>query len=171
MLPPLLLDVQSTDLIFDMCAAPGSKTAQLLELLYRDEFLGKGLTTGGVVANDVDYSRAAMLIHQVQRISTIGMMAVNHSGQHFPRLIQKVEDEAGNIKNKQILFDKVMADVPCSGDGAIRKLPQKWSKWSARDGNSIHPLQLLILMKAVQVAKVGGLILYSTCSINPIEVC
>jgi len=46
-----------------MCAAPGSKTAQLLEFLYRDERNGKGLTQGGVLANDVDYDRASMLIH------------------------------------------------------------------------------------------------------------
>ena len=166
MIPPLLLDVKSTDIILDMCAAPGSKTAQLLEMLYKDETLGKGPTQGCVLANDIDYRRAAMLIHQVQRISTTGMMVVSHSGQHFPTLKKPTTEGEGDNK---FYFDKVLADVPCSGDGAIRKLPDKWGKWSVRDGIVLHPLQIQIAIRAIQLAKVGGYVLYSTCSINPVE--
>ncbi len=63
MIPPLFLDIQSSDVILDSCAAPGSKTSQMLEMLYKDESQGKGQTTGGVIANDVDYQRAFMLVH------------------------------------------------------------------------------------------------------------
>ena len=59
--------------------------------------------------------------------------------------------------------------MPCSGDGATRKLPIKWAKWHTSDGPSLHPLQLAILMKSVNLLKKGGLIVYSTCSLNPIE--
>lgn len=136
----------------------------MLEILYRDEVAGKGLTQGGIVANDVDTARANMLIHQVQRISTAGMLVANHAAQYFPSL----KDETA--QGAKFQFDKILCDVPCSGDGAIRKIPQKWQKWSCSDGTSLHPLQLQIVMRALQLVKVGGLVLYSTCSINPIEV-
>lgn len=137
--------------------------------MYKDESLGKGLTQGGIIANDIDYSRAAMLIHQIQRISTAGIMVVNHSGQHYPTMKQHSQSNDSKEK-KQLYFDKILADVPCSGDGAIRKLPEKWSKWSVKDGMGLHSLQLQIAMRAIHLVKVGGLVLYSTCSINPIEV-
>lgn len=83
MLPPLFLDVQPTDIVLDMCAAPGSKTSQMLEMLYGER---KSLSSGCVVANDVDYSRAQMLIHQVNRSGTAGMVVINHNGQFLPQI-------------------------------------------------------------------------------------
>ncbi len=170
MIPPLLLDVQSSDIIFDMCAAPGSKTAQLLEMLYSEEAEGKGMTSGGVLANDSDYVRSYMLIHQIQRICTAGMVVLNHAAQFFPTL-NKPEFELNTIGkyDNRVYFDKILADVPCSGDGAMRKLPNKWSNWHTQDGMSLHTLQTQLLMRGLQLLKVDGLLLYSTCSINPIE--
>lgn len=131
--------------------------------------MGKGMTQGGVLANDVDYDRANMLIHQIQRISTSGMLVSNCHAQYFPKLLQIKENQ--HLKDaEKFYFDKILADVPCTGDGAIRKIPRKWEKWSPRDGIALHSLQLQILMRAIQICKVGGLILYSTCSINPVEV-
>ena len=112
-------------------------------------------------------------------------MVVNHSGQYFPpiRLLQDASEEYNKVPKAQkknaitheaidklFYFDKVLADVPCTGDGAMRKLPMKWKSWSVKDGADLHPLQLQIAMRAIQMTKVGGLILYSTCSLNPVEV-
>lgn len=110
-----------------------------------------------------------MLIHQIQRISTAGMMVVNHHAQYFPTL-KAIGENTALGDNSRFYFDKILADVPCTGDGAIRKIPRKWGSWSVKDGIALHALQLQILMRAVQLVKVGGLVLYSTCSINPIEV-
>ena len=68
MMPPILLDVHSHHAILDMCAAPGSKTAQLLELIQSNQMLDQGLPNseqprGFVVANDADPKRAFMLTH------------------------------------------------------------------------------------------------------------
>ncbi len=63
----------------------------MLELLYRDEAAGKGFTQGGVLANDADYQRAKMLIHQVKRLSTAGMMVSNHQAQYYPTLFSERE--------------------------------------------------------------------------------
>ena len=126
---------------------------------------GRGLTTGCVIANDADYSRAQMLIHQINRSGTAGMAVINHPGQFLPQLYSH---KINHLKQK-FQFDKVLCDVPCSGDGATRKIPLKWAKWHTADGIALHPLQLSILMKSVNLLKRGGLIVYSTCSLNPIE--
>lgn len=70
MIPPLLLGVKPGHKIFDACAAPGSKTAQLLEFSLRG-LTGKNLTLnpGFVIANDADDSRANMLAHQMSRFN------------------------------------------------------------------------------------------------------
>lgn len=164
MLPPLFLDVKSTDMVMDMCAAPGSKTSQMVEdqLFHNTEPIIH--MKGGVVANDADGKRAYMLTHQLQRIVTSGLLVVNHEGQHIPTM--KKENTGGD---NRFYFDKILADVPCSGDGAIRKIPLKWKGWSYKDACGLHTVQTMILERSVQLAKVGGLILYSTCSLNPIE--
>lgn len=166
MLPPIFLDIQPTDMILDMCAAPGSKTSQMLEIILSTSSEKKMINmTGGVVANDADPKRAFMLTHQLQRINTTGMLVINHEGQHIPTIRRDV----GVNQDPKYYFDKVLADVPCSGDGAIRKLPTKWRGWSAKDGYSLHPVQIQLLERSLQLVKEGGLVLYSTCSLNPIE--
>mmetsp|Transcript_26542 Transcript_26542/g.47667 ORF Transcript_26542/g.47667 Transcript_26542/m.47667 type:complete len:607 (-) Transcript_26542:1068-2888(-) len=150
MIPPLILDVQPGHKVVDMCAAPGSKTAQMLEMIR-----GQGL----VVANDVDSKRAYMLIHQLQRSNTTNVCIINHPAQQFPSLGSE----------SRYSFDRILADVPCTGDGAIRKLPNRWRKWNVKDGQSLHALQLSILNRALTMVDEGGLVCYSTCSLNPIE--
>ena len=168
MLPPLFLDIQETDMVLDMCAAPGSKTSQMLELV-RTNAIDKSAVhmRGGVVANDADHKRAYMLTHQLQRIDTTGMLVINHEGQHIPTL--RREPTGKPDEDLKFYFDKVLVDVPCTGDGAIRKLPLKWRGWSCRDGFSLHGVQIQLLERSVQLVKVGGLVVYSTCSLSPIE--
>lgn len=167
MLPPLFLDIQPTDMVLDVCAAPGSKTSQMLERVL-SESNEKQLykMTGGVVANDADSKRAFMLTHQLQRIDTTGMLVINHEGQHIPTIRR---EGIPHGQEDRYAFDKVLADVPCSGDGAIRKLPLKWRGWSTKDGMSLHSVQVQILERSLQLVKEGGLVLYSTCSLSPIE--
>ncbi len=166
MLPPLFLDVQPTDMILDMCAAPGSKTSQMIEEQLSNYHGDLVRQKGGVIANDADNKRAFMLTHQLQRIDTCGMCVINHEGQYIPNIKRK---GAGEGVDSKYYFDKILADVPCSGDGAIRKIPQKWRGWNSRDGCGLHTIQIQILERSVQLVKEGGLVLYSTCSLNPIE--
>jgi 16S rRNA C967 or C1407 C5-methylase (RsmB/RsmF family) len=174
MLPPLFLDVQRDDLVLDVCAAPGSKTVQILEMFHKDikdpkEFIQ---CKGGVLANDVDSKRARILSHQLMRLNSKGFAVINHPAQFLPGLYQDSDlngQGEENGKDNRIYYDKVLVDVPCSGDGAIRKLPTRWRVWSPLDGVHLHVLQSQILVRAINMAKVGGLIVYSTCSLNPIE--
>lgn len=93
----------------DMCAAPGSKTAQLIELLHADENIP--IPTGFVVANDVDNNRCYMLVHQTKRLNSPSFLITNHDSSILPQIISN----DGN----QIKFDRVLCDVPCSGDGTM----------------------------------------------------
>jgi 16S rRNA C967 or C1407 C5-methylase (RsmB/RsmF family) len=68
-----------------------------------------------------------------------------------------------------VKYDRICCDVPCSSDAAIRKIPTKWESWNPRDSQSLHPLQLQILKRGIELLKVGGKITYSTCSLNPVE--
>mmetsp|Transcript_1037 Transcript_1037/g.1888 ORF Transcript_1037/g.1888 Transcript_1037/m.1888 type:complete len:466 (+) Transcript_1037:576-1973(+) len=167
MLPPLLADIQSHHSVFDMCAAPGSKTAQALELIMsqhmkKNKKANVDEVDGFVIANDASSKRAFMLTHQMNRLNTANISIVNHFAQNFPFLVEK---ESGELMQ----FDRVMCDVPCSSDAAIRKLPQKWLNWDTKDSIELHPIQLKILQTGLELLKVGGKIAFSTCSLNPIE--
>jgi 16S rRNA C967 or C1407 C5-methylase (RsmB/RsmF family) len=145
MIPPIVLDPQPGETILDMCAAPGSKTCQMIESVK---------CQGVVVANDVEWKRANMLSHQVQRLSSPANIVVNMDACHFQGIAE---------------FDKILCDVPCTGDGTIRKAADIWRRWGIVEGNSIHHRQFQILCRGIQLLKSGGTLVYSTCSLNPIE--
>uniref|UniRef100_A0A1J3G155 tRNA (Cytosine(34)-C(5))-methyltransferase n=1 Tax=Noccaea caerulescens TaxID=107243 RepID=A0A1J3G155_NOCCA len=163
MVPPLFLDVHPDHFVLDMCAAPGSKTFQLLEIIHESSEPGS-LPNGMVVANDVDYKRSNLLIHQTKRTCTTNLMVTNNEGQHFPNCHSK-----RTLPIDQLLFDRVLCDVPCSGDGTLRKAPDIWRRWNSGSGNGLHSLQVVLAMRGLSLLKVGGRMIYSTCSMNPIE--
>ena len=73
--------------VLDMCAAPGSKTQQLLEALHSgrgDE--GTPLPLGFVVANDADHKRCNLLTHQTKRVCSPCLLVTNHAGEQFPEV-------------------------------------------------------------------------------------
>lgn len=161
MIPPLLLDVRPEHLVLDLCAAPGSKTAQLVEQMHKGCEPGE-MPTGLVIANDLDQKRAYLLHHQVKRILSPCLMVTNNDGTLFPNLYAGDSEE-------QVQFDRILADVPCSGDGTVRKNPGVWREWTVGNGLGLHPLQVRLLERAIAMTKVGGRIVYSTCSMNPVE--
>lgn len=163
MIPPLLLKLEPHHSAVDMCAAPGSKTAQLLEALHADPTKEP---TGLVVANDSDNKRAYLLVHQTSRLPSPNIMVTNTDATNFPN-IYATDETTGS--RKKFLFDRVLCDVPCTGDGTVRKNLEIWSHWTANNGNGLHSLQLRILNRGIQVLKPGGRLVYSTCSMNPIE--
>lgn len=174
MVPPLFLDVCPQHFVLDMCAAPGSKTFQLLEIIHKSTKPGS-LPGGMVIANDADIQRCNLLIHQTKRMCTANLIVTNHEAQHFPGCRVKNcsnTSKVGTVKEPgmtQLLFDRVLCDVPCSGDGTLRKAPDIWRKWNIGLGNGLHSLQVQIAMRGVSLLKVGGRMVYSTCSMNPVE--
>ena len=174
MIPVMLLRVRRHHAILDMCASPGSKTSQALDALYDDPApADQKAGLGFVVANDSDAERGYVLS---KRLAGLGRRAcsalvANHDGTKFPNVLAPLRRRP---PNKQLpyscgAFDRIICDVPCSGDGTIRKDHKVWKVWHPGYGHSLHPLQLRIAMRGVALLQVGGLMTYSTCSFNPVE--
>lgn len=199
MIPPLLMDLKPGMTCLDMCAAPGSKAAQLLEMIHVGEetrmrkvmeSFGEvkpetnssnddgvdlsidsgddGRATGLLIANDADYKRSHMLVHQLKRLSSPNLLVTNHDATLYPSL-RLPRDPAHPEKGNYLKFDRILADVPCSGDGTLRKNVELWRNWQPGSALGLHVTQVRILVRALQMLKPGGRVVYSTCSMNPIE--
>lgn len=176
MIPTFLLDIKATDTCLDMCASPGSKTAQMLVALGRQKavplasdaspFPFDYLSEGLVMANELDYKRANMLVHQVKRMRLLFPFAVftNHDARYFPEILKDEQADSTPMR-----FDKILCDVVCSGDGTLRKAPHMFRSWNPREALKIQKTQVHIALRAAHLLKVGGRMVYSTCSLNPIE--
>ncbi|KAK4204088.1 S-adenosyl-L-methionine-dependent methyltransferase [Triangularia verruculosa] len=202
MIPPLLMDLKPGMTVLDLCAAPGSKAAQLLEMIHRGEESrirqvisglsgdangapksedqqedeaarleadpsDDGRATGMLVANDADYKRSHMLIHQLKRLSSPNIIVTNHDATMYPAL--RIPNPENPTKPNYLKFDRILADVPCSGDGTLRKNVNLWKDWTPGSALGLHLTQVRILVRALQMLKPGGRVVYSTCSMNPVE--
>ncbi|KAF4635640.1 hypothetical protein G7Y89_g2440 [Cudoniella acicularis] len=204
MIPPLVIDLKPGMTVLDMCAAPGSKAAQLLEMVhsgeearvkkslrsYAEEDGRKmspepevkledtealemdssdcGRATGLLIANDNDYKRSHMLIHQLKRLSSPNLIVTNHDATMFPS-IKLPPTKENPALNRYLKFDRILADVPCSGDGTLRKNVNLWKDWQPGSAIGLYVTQVRILVRALQMLKAGGRVVYSTCSMNPVE--
>jgi multisite-specific tRNA:(cytosine-C5)-methyltransferase len=207
MIPPLLMNLKPGMTVLDLCAAPGSKSAQLIEMVHSgeearmrsvvrkllqedgreltpdgdevkletengglaDDWSDEGRATGLLIANDVEYRRAHMLIHQMKRLNSPNLIVTNHDATMFPSIKLPSDSSDSKAPNKYLKFDRILADVPCSGDGTPRKNVNVWKDWSPVNGLGLHVTQVRILVRSLQMLKVGGRVVYSTCSMNPIE--
>lgn len=193
MIPPLVMDIKPGMTVLDLCAAPGSKSAQLLELINGGEedrarqvaenvekgldkpegeaFADDGRSTGLLIANDIDYKRAHMLVHQMKRLSSPNIIVTNHDATIYPsiKISSQIKPDGTVVQNRYLKFDRILADVPCSGDGTLRKNLEIWRQWTPSNGLGLHATQVRVLIRALQMLKVGGRVVYSTCSMNPVE--
>ena len=147
MIPTIALEIKPGEIVLDMCSSPGSKTTQIAENLQN-----KGL----VIANEIANNRINTLVSNIQRHGNKTSMIIQHDGRHIPKILNPG-------------FDKILVDVPCTGSGTTRKNPEVWKKWLPSGGQSLHNLQVELLRKAINLTKPGGRIVYSTCSLDPIE--
>jgi tRNA (cytosine34-C5)-methyltransferase len=147
-----------------MCASPGSKTAQLIEFLHSDT--SDPIPEGVVIANDLDNKRCYMLMHQLKRLESPNFMIINQDASSLPNF--RV-DLGENSLGKSVMYDRILADVPCSGDGTFRKNIDVWQKWNFAHACNLHGIQMRIARRAAELLQHGGLMVYSTCSLNPVE--
>jgi len=138
------LEVNDGMRVLDLCAAPGGKTAYIASLMH---------DSGKIIAIDRFDSRLKILRKNMQRL---GLQSV-----------QTIETDALDFEDKP--YDRVLADVPCMGSGTLSKKPDiKWKK-DIFDLRTINELQYKLLCKAGELVKPGGIVVYSTCSIEPEE--
>lgn len=147
MLPVALLDPQPGDMVLDMSAAPGSKTTQIGARMQ-----GRGL----LFANDVQEKRIWSLLSNLQRCGVTNVLVTRKVGQWF----------AGNMTE---YFDRVLCDAPCTAQGTARKDSDALQYCSMENIGKMARLQKELLESAVHAAKVGGRIVYSTCTLTPEE--
>ncbi|CAI5742456.1 unnamed protein product [Hyaloperonospora brassicae] len=165
MLPVLFLDVQCGHRVLDMCASPGSKTTQVIDCLLSSEDSNGKKQSGLVVANDLDKKRAYMLVHRLSRNTLRRAVVTCGPGDTFPGLY---DAETETLESTNV-FDRVLCDVPCSGDGTLRKNQSIWKDWHIGQGLTLHPVQLALALRGAALLKVNGTMVYSTCSFNPVE--
>jgi len=146
MLPPVVLEPKDGTLIMDTCAAPGSKATQLAE----------AVPNGLVLANEPSSGRLNLLVTNRGRLGIENMLIMQHDGRHIGRM-----PEPG--------VDGIVVDAPCSGTATTRKNRELWRSWTPKVGRSLFKLQVDIAHRAAQLLVPGGRMVYSTCSLDPIE--
>lgn len=145
LLPARLLDARPGERVLDLCAAPGSKTARLALAMQ---------CRGTLVANDRNLQRMAAISAVISRLGLVNVTCTNTDGARFPI-------EAGP-------FDRVLVDAPCSAEGNAFKN----ASWRGSDpGFRAHAtgVQRALLRRAALLCRVGGRIVYSTCTFAPEE--
>ena len=148
-LPPLLLDAQPEHIIADLCAAPGSKSLQILDALHAG-LPPAAVPPGIIVANETERSRLLTMCQRSRRLPRAPFLALCTDARYYPGMRRRVAQNSAAQGWKQ-KYDRVLADVPCSGDGTLRKNRNMWKKWSAKDGLSLHYLQLRILKRGIEL--------------------
>jgi len=156
MIPVTIPLIKQYSVVIDFCAAPGNKTLQILELMHEDARKQGLLPQGVLLSNELDEKRSKMLVNFIKKQPTSNLIVTSCSAENFPN--------ETTIK-PQIIF----ADVPCSGDGTFRKNKGLRCRWKPHMGYKDHVKQVKILENSIRVVNEGGSIVYSTCSINPIE--
>ncbi|MBR3357656.1 MAG: RNA methyltransferase [Solobacterium sp.] len=139
-----MLDPQPGMRVLDLCAAPGSKTTQILEALGN---------SGMLAANEIVPKRASVLLENVIRHGADNCLVLNES----PKRIAETFPEA---------FDAVLTDAPCSGEGMFRKDPEAASEWTENVPAGCALRQAEILESAYLCLRPGGRLLYSTCTFS-----
>ena len=139
--------VDTSSVVLDLCAAPGGKSTLISEYLGVD---------GLLLSNEVVRQRVFVLSENIQKWGN-GNTVVTHN----------TAAEYGERCHH--LFDCIVVDAPCSGEGMFRKDEQARSEWSMRAVRQCAERQRSILMDVWEALKPGGILIYSTCTFNEEE--
>jgi len=144
MIPPLVLQPKKHEIILDMAAAPGSKTTQMSAMMEN---------TGIIIANDYKYQRLKPLDINTQRCGCKNVISTISYGHR--------------IKNMK--FDKILLDAPCSGTGGICKSLKTLQIYNTEMIKKLSKDQKTLILAAYSLLNQNGVLVYSTCSLEPEE--
>lgn len=142
-----VLDPKENTKILDLCAAPGTKTSYLAEYTKN---------TAKIVANDLAKSKNKLILENIERLGLKNISLTNYDASSF------VEDFKDG-------FDYVLVDAPCSGLGVVGRKPEIRYNRNKETIVRLANLQREILENALKYLKKGGFLVYSTCTIGPLE--
>ena len=138
-----ILSPKPNELVLDACAAPGGKTTYMAELMNNK---------GKIIAGDIYEHRLNLIKQNAKRL---GISIIE----------TKILDATKYYKEYEAKFDKILLDVPCLGIGVIKRKPDiKWQR-KPEDLQEICKIQKIILENCSKYLKIGGELVYSTCSI------
>lgn len=146
MIPAIALNPKPNMIVLDMCASPGGKTTQIAQYMQNE---------GCIIANDVKYDRINILISNIQRCGVTIAKVTMKDGRFFKRFRET--------------FDRVLIDAPCSNVGMIRKNYRYLKMWSLKEVYSLSRLQKELVLAGYKSLKPGGIMVYSTCTLDPLE--
>ncbi len=147
MAPVTLLEPQPGEQILDLCAAPGGKSTQIAALMQ-----GEGL----LVTNEIHPARAKILSENIERMGIRNACVTNETPRHLAEMFPEY-------------FDRILVDAPCSGEGMFRKNEAACEEWSPENVILCGERQDEILDCAAQMLRLGGRLVYSTCTFAPTE--
>ncbi len=161
MVAAALLAPRPGELVLDIAAAPGGKATHLSSLLNRDAAAGEGSvlrrtlhSRGLLVANDVVRNRATILAENLARWGAANQLVT-------------ADEPARLAAQFGPIFDRVLVDAPCSGEGMFRR--QGGFDWSERIVLACAQRQVNLLETAAGLVRPGGRLLYATCTFSPEE--
>lgn len=143
MMPTTFLPLVGDEWVLDMCASPGGKSIQV----------ANRLKTGFLVSNEIVKSRAQTLQSNIERMGLKNMCVTNNEPSELSKCFEGV-------------FDAIVVDAPCSGEGMFRKDVNAITNWSPEHVESCAKRQLNILEEANKMLKENGYLLYSTCTFS-----
>ncbi|MFM1524719.1 MULTISPECIES: 16S rRNA (cytosine(967)-C(5))-methyltransferase RsmB [Helcococcus] len=142
-----VLNPSENSKVLDLCAAPGSKSTHLLQIMN---------DTGMIYSNDISKNKLNKIKENFERLKLKNYKIINFDATEY------IEDFEGK-------FDYILVDAPCSGIGVIKRKPEIKLKKSLDEINALSKIQRNILSNAYKYLKKGGIIVYSTCTIGNIE--
>ncbi|OFL29735.1 16S rRNA (cytosine(967)-C(5))-methyltransferase [Fusobacterium sp. HMSC064B12] len=140
------LGTMPNELVLDICAAPGGKTAVLAENMEN---------RGEIIAIDIHQHKIKLIETNMKKLGI--------------DIVKAIVMDARNVNKQGRKFDKILVDVPCSGYGVIRKKPEILYSKNRENIEELAKLQLEILNSAADILKDGGELIYSTCTITDEE--
>ncbi|MDY4386187.1 16S rRNA (cytosine(1407)-C(5))-methyltransferase RsmF [Pectobacterium aroidearum] len=135
---------EALETVLDVAAAPGSKTTQIAARLDNK---------GAIVANEYSASRVKVLHANISRCGVSNTAMTHFDGRVFGAALPEY-------------FDAILLDAPCSGEGVVRKDPAAMSHWSPESITEIAATQRDLILSAFHALKPGGVMIYSTCTLN-----
>lgn len=145
LLPVLALGPRPAETVLDLCAAPGGKGTHIAVLIGPD---------GLLVANEPNGRRQQSLLANLNRLGILNAAVTSYPGEAFPGATR---------------FDRVLVDAPCSAEGTLRKRNSRADGAPPRMIARLAALQRRLVVRAYDLLRPGGVLVYSTCTFAPEE--
>ncbi len=150
MMSAIALDPEPGEFVLDLFASPGSKTTQIAAKMNNE---------GTIIANDLKIGRISILVSNIEKAACTNCIVTRKDAVAL----------CASLSKSGFKFDKILCDVPCSGEGTIRSSPKTFIMWNEKVINNLSRMQKKFIAFALRCLKVGGTLIYSTCTHAPEE--